>query len=124
MSASAASIAASSSSLASRAASRLAEPSSSIRNWTSSASPTSSTRTRRVTDLRSVVGENGSTSGPFGSPGRERTRPSLTSTRSASRTVERLTPNCVVISRSLGSRSPGRSWPRNTRSSTCSTMLS
>ena len=42
-------------------------------------------------------------------PGRRCTSPRLSSSRSASRTVERLTPNCRASSVSEGSRSPSRS---------------
>ena len=64
-----------------------------IRNPISSLRVSSSTRARRTICLRSADCENGRISGPFGSPGRERTTPLLSSTRSASRTVDRLTAN-------------------------------
>ena len=107
-----------------RAASIVADPSRIIRNDNSSASPTSSTRASRTICLRSAPEEKGRTSGPFGSPGRERTTPLLSSTRSASRTVDRLTSNWPTSSRSLGRRCPGRSSPLASASSTCSTMRS
>ena len=116
------SIAASSGPERSRAASMLAEPSRIIRNDTRSAIESWSTRVSRVICLASPWGENGRISGPCGSPGRERTIPLLSSTRSASRTVERLAPNWVTSSRSLGNRSPGRSDPVAIASSICSTM--
>src|SRR5207244_5161453 len=51
------------------------------------------------------------TYGPPCPPTFTRTSPLASSARSASRTVTRLTPNCCAISRSVGSRSPGRYWP-------------
>jgi hypothetical protein len=48
-------------------------------------------------------------------PGRRSTRPRLSSSRSASRTVERCTPNWRASSISDGSRSPSRSARDSTR---------
>ena len=76
----------------------------------------SSTRASRTICLRSAPWEYGRISGPLGSPGRDRTTPLLSSTRRASRTVERLTANWATSSRSLGRRWPGER--SSTRTST------
>ena len=120
----AASISASCASVRSTAASRLAVESSIILDTSSCESESSSARARRRICLVRPPVVKGRISGPFGSPGRERTTPLLSSTRSASRTVARLVPNCTTSSRSLGRRCPGRSSPRAIASSTCSTMRS
>ena len=49
-----------------------------------------------------------------------RMRPSTSSTRSASRTLERPTPSSAESARSPGRRSPGASSPSSRRDSTCS----
>src|SRR5690349_3440570 len=114
----------SSSGVRNRDATWIAAPSMIIRNPISSLRVSSSTRARRTICLRSADCENGRISGPCGSPGRDRTTPLLSSTRSASRTVDRLTANCATSSRSLGSRWPGTRSPLASASSTCSTIRS
>src|SRR6266516_3616310 len=63
------------------------------------------------------------TKAPPRAPTRISTRPLASRTRSASRTVTRLTPKCSQSSRSAGSRSPGCSWPCRMSRRIWSTMI-
>ena len=92
-----------------------------MRDAMSSARRGAGRSTSRLICLASWPVLKGRISGPWGSPGRERTIPLLSSTRSASRIVDRLAPNCATSSRSLGSRSPGLDLAPGHAASICST---